>query len=147
MSALNTAGSFTLAKPWILPFIITSGLAAAWALPWSFGDAELLQISKVIVPLAVQSILSAFTAVFAFLGKPAWFGLLMGTFVLALINGLGFSVGLWGAQLPTTQNIGKPVKPCRKHCSTRSQRVRNSTRASPLRRTSAQLYLTNAGIR
>ena len=105
MSELNTARPFTLAKPWILPFIITSGLAAAWALPWSFGDAELLQISKVIVPLAVQSILSAFTAVFAFLGKPAWLRLLMGTFVLALINGLGFSVGLWGAQLPTTQNI------------------------------------------
>ena len=50
----NGAGKpFTLAKPWILPFIIVSGLAAAWAAPWSFGDLSYLDISKVIVPLVV----------------------------------------------------------------------------------------------
>ena len=89
----NGAGKpFTLAKPWILPFIIVSGLAAAWAAPWSF-------------PLVIQAALSAVTAILAFLGKPAWLGLLIGTFSLALINGFGFTLGIWGAKLPTTQNI------------------------------------------
>jgi len=102
----NGAGKpFTLAKPWILPFIIVSGLAAAWAAPWSFGDLSYLDISKVIVPLVIQAALSAVTAILAFLGKPAWLGLLIGTFSLALINGFGFTLGVWGAKLPTTQNI------------------------------------------
>ena len=105
MSQNNPNKPFTLAKPWVLPFIIISGLAAAWAAPWSFGDASYLQISKVIIPLVIQSALSAVTAVLAFLGKSAWLGLLIGTFSLSLFNGLGFSVGLWGATLPTTQNI------------------------------------------
>jgi hypothetical protein len=105
MSQSNQAKPFTLAKPWILPFIIVSGLAAAWAAPWTFGDASYLQISKIIVPLVIQSALSAVTAILAFLGKPAWLGLLVGTFSLALVNGFSFSVGLWGAKLPTTQNI------------------------------------------
>ena len=105
MSQINSSKPFVLAKPWILPFLFTSGLAAAWAAPWNFGEADYLQISKIIVPLVSQSILSAVTAVFAFLGKPIWLGLLIGTFVLALINDFGFSMRLWGAQLPTTQNL------------------------------------------
>lgn len=105
MSQNNPNKPFILAKPWSLPFIIVAGLAAAWAAPWSFSDASYLQISKVIVPLVVQAALSAVTAILAFLGKPAWLGLLIGTFSLSLINGFGFSVGLWGATLPTTQNI------------------------------------------
>lgn len=102
----NGAGKpFTLAKPWILPFIIVSGLAAAWAAPWTFGDASFFEVSKVVVPLIVQAVLSAVTAILAFLGKPAWLGLLIGTFALALINGFGFTIGIWGTKLPTTQNI------------------------------------------
>jgi hypothetical protein len=105
MSRTDERKPFTLAKPWILPFIIISGLAAAWAAPWNFGDASYLQISKVIVPLVIQAALSAVTAILAFLGKPAWLGLLIGTFSLALVNGFGFTLGIWGAKLPSTQNI------------------------------------------
>jgi hypothetical protein len=105
MSQTGAGKPFTLAKPWILPFIIVSGLAAAWAAPWTFGDASFFKVSKVVVPLVVQAVLSAVTAILAFLGKPAWLGLLIGTFALALINGFGFTIGIWGAKLPTTQNI------------------------------------------
>jgi len=105
MSQTGAGKPFTLAKPWILPFIIVSGLAAAWAAPWTFGDASFFEVSKVVVPLVVQAVLSAITAILAFLGKPAWLGLLIGTFALALINGFGFTIGIWGAKLPTTQNI------------------------------------------
>jgi hypothetical protein len=105
MSQTGAGKPFTLAKPWILPFIIVSGLAAAWAAPWTFGDASFFEVSKVVVPLLVQAVLSAVTAILAFLGKPAWLGLLIGTFALALINGFGFTIGIWGAKLPTTQNI------------------------------------------
>ena len=105
MSQTGAVKPFTLAKPWILPFIIVSGLAAAWAAPWTFGDASFFEVSKVVVPLVVQAVLSAVTAILAFLGKPAWLGLLIGTFALALINGFGFTIGIWGAKLPTTQNI------------------------------------------
>jgi hypothetical protein len=105
MSQTGAEKPFTLAKPWILPFIIVSGLAAAWAAPWTFGDASFFEVSKVVVPLVVQAVLSAVTAILAFLGKPAWLGLLIGTFALALINGFGFTIGIWGAKLPTTQNI------------------------------------------
>lgn len=105
MSQSRAGKPFTLAKTWILPFIIISGLAAAWAAPWSFVDASYLQISKVIVPLVMQAVLSAVTAILAFLGKPAWLGLLIGTFSLAIINGFGFTLGIWGAKLPTTQNF------------------------------------------
>ena len=105
MSQDNPNKPFTLAKPWILPFIIIAGLAAAWATPWSFGDSSYFQISKIIVPLVIQSALSAVTAILAFLGKPAWLGLLIATFSLALVNGIGFTLGIWGAKLPTTQNI------------------------------------------
>jgi hypothetical protein len=105
MSQTGAGKPFTLAKPWILPFIIVSGLAAAWAAPWTFGDASFFEVSKVVVPLVVQAVLSAVTAILAFLGKPAWLGLLIGTFALALINGFGFTIGIWGAKLPTTQNI------------------------------------------
>ena len=97
--------STTLAKPWILPFVILAGLASAWAAPWDFGDSSTFRILSVLVPLIAQSILSAVTAIIAFLGKEAWLPLLIVTFIVSLINGIGFSVGLWGAKLPTTQNV------------------------------------------
>ena len=105
MSQSSTGNGFTLARPWILPFIIVSGLAAAWAIPWTFGSASNLQISKVIFPLIIQSALSAVTGVLAFLGKAAWLGMFIGTIAFSVINGIGFSVGLWGVKLPTTQNV------------------------------------------
>jgi len=105
MSQFSQVKPFTLAQPWILPFIIVSGLAAAWAAPWTFGDSSYVQISIIIVPLIVQAVLSAVTAILAFLGKQAWLGLLIGTFSLALINGFVFSTGIFGVKLPLTQDI------------------------------------------
>jgi hypothetical protein len=101
----NHEKPFTLAKPWILPIIIVVGLASAWAAPWTFGDASFLQISKIIVPLVIQSALSAVTAILAFLGKPVWLGLMIATFAIALANGINFSTGIFGVSLPATQNI------------------------------------------
>lgn len=101
----NHGKPFTLARPWILPIIIVVGLASAWAAPWTFGDASFFQISKVIVPLVIQSALSAVTAILAFLGKPIWLGLMIGTFAIALANGINFSTGIFGVSLPATQNI------------------------------------------
>ena len=101
----NHEKPFTLAKPWILPIIIVVGLASAWAAPWTFGDASFFQISKIIVPLVIQSALSAVTAILAFLGKPVWLGLMIATFAIALANGINFSTGIFGVSLPATQNI------------------------------------------
>jgi hypothetical protein len=101
----NTNKPFTLAKPWILPIIIVVGLASAWAAPWTFGDASAFQVSKVLVPLIIQSALSAVTAIFAFLGKPVWLGLMIATFAIAFANGINFSTGIFGVTLPATQNF------------------------------------------
>ena len=98
-------GSFTLAKPWILPVVILTGLASAWAAPWTFGDSSAFRVFSVLAPLILQSILSAVTAVLAFLGKKIWFNLLIATFIISVLNGLGFLLGLWGVKLPTTQGI------------------------------------------
>ena len=94
-----------LARAWILPIIIFCGLSAAWAAPWSFGNASLFQISKVITPLLAQAALSGITSILAYRGKAAWLGLLIGTFAISLLNGVGFTLGIWGVQLPLTQNI------------------------------------------
>jgi hypothetical protein len=104
MSA-NKDKPFTLAKPWILPLIILAGLASAWAAPWTFTNASFFQISKIIVPLLIQSVLSAATAILAFLGKPVWLGLMIATFAISLANSINFSTGIFGVHLPATQNF------------------------------------------
>lgn len=105
MNQPNKQKPFTLAKPWILPIIIVVGLASAWAAPWTFTNASYFQISKIIVPLLIQSALSATTAILAFLGKPVWLGLMIATFAIALANSINFSTGIFGVRLPATQNF------------------------------------------
>jgi hypothetical protein len=105
MNKPGKSESFTLAKPWILPIVIIVGLASAWAAPWTFTNASYFQISKIIVPLLVQSGLSASTAILAFLGKPAWLGLMIATFAIALANSFNFATGIFGVRLPATQNF------------------------------------------
>ena len=105
MESGGQKATFILAKPWILPFVIMTGLVSAWAAPWSFGDASTARILSVLIPLIIQSILSAVTAILAFLGKEAWLALLIATFVITGINAFGFSLGLWGVQLPGTQKL------------------------------------------
>ena len=101
----NSNKPFTLAKPWILPIIIVVGLASAWAAPWTFGDATYFQIAQVLVPLIIQSVLSAATAILAFLGKPIWLGLMIATFAISFANSINFSTGIFGVSLPATQNV------------------------------------------
>lgn len=96
----------TLAKPWILPFVIVAGLAAAWAAPWTFVDGTPPSyIFKTLVPLIVQAVISSVCAVLAFLGKPAWLPLLIATISVASINALSFSFAIFGVQFGTAQSI------------------------------------------
>jgi ABC-type amino acid transport substrate-binding protein len=96
----------TLAKPWILPFVIVAGLAAAWAAPWSFVDGTSASfIFKTLVPLIIQVVVGSTCAVLAFLGKPAWLPLLITTISVSLINALSFSFGIFGVKFGTAQAI------------------------------------------
>ena len=96
----------TLAKPWILPFIIVTGLAAAWAAPWTFGDGTSAAfIFRTLVPLIIQVVISSLCAVLAFLGKQAWLPLLIATIAVSILNALSFSFGLFGVQFGTAQAV------------------------------------------
>lgn len=96
----------TLAKPWILPFIIVSGLAAAWAAPWTFAEGTSAAfIFRTLVPLIIQVVISSVCAVLAFLGKQAWLPLLIATIAVSVINALSFSFGLFGVQFGTAQAV------------------------------------------
>jgi hypothetical protein len=96
----------TLARPWILPFIIVSGLAAAWAAPWTFGEGtSATYIFRTLVPLIIQAVISSLCAVLAFLGKQAWLPLLIATIAVSVINALSFSFGLFGVQFGTAQAV------------------------------------------
>jgi hypothetical protein len=96
----------TLAKPWILPFIIVAGLAAAWAAPWTFGDGTSAGfIFRTLVPLIIQVVVSSLCAVLAFLGKQAWLPLLIATIAVSVINALSFSFGLFGVKFGTAQAV------------------------------------------
>lgn len=105
MSYTQNKDSITLAKPWILPVVIMTGLVSAWAAPWTFGDSSMGRILSVLIPLIAQSALSATTSILAFLGKELWLPFLIATFAISGINSLGFSLGLWGVQLPGAQRI------------------------------------------
>jgi hypothetical protein len=96
----------TLAKPWILPFVIVTGLAAAWAAPWSFeAGTSAGFIFRTLVPLIIQVVISSLCAVLAFLGKQAWLPLLIATISVSVLNALSFSFGLFGVQFGTAQAV------------------------------------------
>jgi hypothetical protein len=90
-----------IAKPWTLPIIILSGLSASYAIPWNHGpEVSLFRFIFLISPFLIQAGLSAVTAVFAFLGKKAWLGLLSSLLIIALINLSGALFKLWGFAMP-----------------------------------------------
>jgi hypothetical protein len=96
----------TLAKPWILPLVIITGLAAAWAAPWTFADGTPVSyIGKTLVPLLAQAIISSLCSIFAFLGKPAWLPMLFVTLGVSFLNAFGFLLGLWGVAFQLTQSV------------------------------------------
>lgn len=89
-----------LARPWILPLVIFSGLSATYAIPWNFSNIDGYFIFSTIVPLLAQAILCGVSSVLAFMGKEAWWPIQITTTVIASINALGFSVAIWGVKLP-----------------------------------------------
>jgi len=96
----------TLAKPWILPFVIVTGLAAAWAAPWTFPDGTPVSfIFKTLVPLLIQAIISSVCAILAFLGKPSWLPLLIATITISFINAISFGFAIFGVKFGTSQII------------------------------------------
>jgi hypothetical protein len=102
----NKSKKTTLAKPWILPFVIVAGLAAAWAAPWTFAEGTPPSfIFKTLIPLIIQAAISSVCAVLAFLGKPAWLPLLITTISISVINALSFSFGIFGVTFGTAQAI------------------------------------------
>jgi hypothetical protein len=100
------AKRINLAKPWILPFIIVAGLAAAWAAPWTFSDGTSAGfIFRTLFPLIIQVVVSSTCAVLAFLGKQAWLPLLIATIAVSMVNALSFSFGLFGVKFGTAQAV------------------------------------------
>ena len=96
----------TLARPWILPFVIVTGLAAAWAAPWTFADGTPVSfIFKTLVPLLIQAIISSVCAILAFLGKPSWLPLLIATITISFINAISFGFGIFDVKFGTAQII------------------------------------------
>jgi len=96
----------TLARPWILPFVIITGLAAAWAAPWTFVDGTPISfIFKTLVPLLIQAIISSICAILAFLGKPSWLPLLIATITISFINAVSFGFGIFDVKFGTAQTI------------------------------------------
>ena len=96
----------TLAMPWILPFVIVTGLAAAWAAPWTFVEGTPTSyIFKTLAPLLIQAVISSVCAVLAFLGKPAWLPLLITTIATSTINAINFTFGIFGVKFGTSQSL------------------------------------------
>jgi len=105
-NGLNKSTKATLARPWILPFIIVTGLAAAWAAPWTFADGTPVTfIFKTLVPLLIQAIISSLCAILAFLGKPSWLPLLIATISISFINAISFGFGIFDVKFGTAQII------------------------------------------
>lgn len=96
----NKFGDRTLAQSWILPIVIISGLASAYAIPWNYTNVSAFDIAATLVPLIAQFALACTTSVFAFQGKSAWLGLMIATTILTLGNALLYGVNFWGVQLP-----------------------------------------------
>jgi hypothetical protein len=93
-------GDKTLAQPWILPIVIVSGLASAYAIPWNYSNVSIYTIAATLIPLIAQFVLASLTSVFAFLGKKVWLHLLISTTALALLNSFLFGLDFWGITLP-----------------------------------------------
>lgn len=105
-SGLNKSTKATLARPWILPFVIVTGLAAAWAAPWTFADGTPVSfIFKTFVPLLIQAVISSVCAILAFLGKPSWLPLLIATISISFINAISFGFGIFDVKFGTAQTI------------------------------------------
>ena len=105
-NGFNKSTKATLARPWILPFVIVTGLAAAWAAPWTFADGTPVSfIFKTLVPLLIQAIISSLCAILAFLGKPSWLPLLIATISISFINAISFGFGIFDVKFGTAQII------------------------------------------
>lgn len=105
-NGVNKSTKATLARPWILPFVIVTGLAAAWAAPWTFADGTPVSfIFKTLVPLLIQAIISSVCAILAFLGKPSWLPFLIATISISFINALSFGFGIFDVKFGTAQII------------------------------------------
>ena len=105
-NGLNKSTKATLARPWILPFVIVTGLAAAWAAPWTFADGTPVSfIFKTLVPLLIQAIISSVCAILAFLGKPSWLPLLIATITVSFINAISFGFGIFDVKFGNAQII------------------------------------------
>jgi hypothetical protein len=105
-SGLNKNSKATLARPWILPLVIATGLAAAWAAPWTFADGTPVSfIFKTLVPLLIQAVISSVCAILAFLGKPSWLPLLIATISISFINAISFGFGIFDVKFGTAQTI------------------------------------------
>lgn len=105
-NGLKKSTKATLARPWILPFVIVTGLAAAWAAPWTFADGTPVSfIFKTLVPLLIQAIISSICAILAFLGKPSWLPLLVATITVSFINAISFGFGIFDVKFGTAQTI------------------------------------------
>lgn len=98
-------GNRTLAKPWILPVVIISGLASAYAIPWNYNDVPAFAVLTTLLPLIAQFALACVTSVTAFLGKSVWLVFLGVTTGLAFLNATLFGLNLWGVAMPTLPKI------------------------------------------
>ena len=103
--ARNTNADRILAQPWILPIVIVSGLASAYAIPWNYTNVSAVEILTTLIPLIAQFALACLTSVFAFLGKSAWLGFLIATISVSIINALLYGLNFWGVQLPNLPKI------------------------------------------
>ena len=105
-NGLNKSTKATLARPWILPFVIVTGLAAAWAAPWTFADGTPVSfIFKTLFPLLIHAIISSVCAILAFLGKPSWLPLLIATITVSFVNAISFGFGIFDVKFGTAQII------------------------------------------
>ncbi len=95
----------TLAQAWILPLIIASGLASAYAIPWNYQNVSAFAIATTILPLISQFVLACLTSVFAFLGKQVWLSLLIATVAVSALNSISFGLDFWGVGLPRLPKI------------------------------------------
>ena len=94
-----------LAQPWILPIVIISGLASAYAIPWNYTNVSTVEILTTLVPLIAQFSLACLTSIFAFLGKSSWLGFLIAAQSLSILNALLYGINFWGVSLPTLPKV------------------------------------------
>ena len=94
-----------LAQPWILPIVIVSGLASAYAIPWNYTNVSLVEILTTLVPLIAQFSLACLTSIFAFLVKSSWLGFLIAAQSLSILNALLYGINFWGVSLPTLPKV------------------------------------------